>query len=382
MATAAGPAQPGTPGAPLPQDPEAKRKWWPFGPLTTTFGTGILVGLVLLIPFAVQIHPSWLVLGSAAMFAAASIAAGSLLGLLFGVPRSVAAGHATGDADGSTLGGITANTNLEQISDWLTKILVGVSLTQLFTIKRNALHLFNAMAPSLGGGAQAAAFAGAEVVYFSVLGFFMGWLYARLRLGLLMSKTDALEYLARRADRAGDPVTAQAARQAAAASVGAVATGGTAHGPVSPVDLATSYNQLRATLAPSPQRTAQLEEVVRQARSLAKSQKFTAQDVGSMFLTGEDGSRVIALGIMQGDIRSADLDCVVDAVRNPRSTFEQWQALVVANLLVPTLTGAEREQLRQALQSPEAAQSLAAGTTGDRRRLADRILAGVAEPSG
>ena len=87
------------------------------------------------------------------LLGAASTGAGWLLGLLFGVPRTLARGQATAPAPaapqpgaapaanappGSTPQGAppvstsSVNTNLEDISDWLTKTIVGVGLTQLY----------------------------------------------------------------------------------------------------------------------------------------------------------------------------------------------------------------------------------------------------------
>jgi hypothetical protein len=63
---------------------------------------------------------------------------GAIIGLLFGIPRALqqekvigdSAGSGTSSAGSGTASGYRPNTNLEQISDWLTKILVGVGLTQ------------------------------------------------------------------------------------------------------------------------------------------------------------------------------------------------------------------------------------------------------------
>ncbi|OGT82920.1 MAG: hypothetical protein A3H91_12235 [Gammaproteobacteria bacterium RIFCSPLOWO2_02_FULL_61_13] len=84
------------------------------------------------------------------LFAAACTACGWILGLLFGVPRTLDRAQntpvtATGDngsavANAAAAGGQTrtptsrVNTNLEDISDWLTKTIVGVGLTQLFVV--------------------------------------------------------------------------------------------------------------------------------------------------------------------------------------------------------------------------------------------------------
>jgi hypothetical protein len=80
------------------------------------------------------------VLALSLLFGAACMVSGWLLGLLFGVPRTLArpggnpplqAGAAPGAADAAAASRV--NTNLEDISDWLTKTIVGVGLTQLLS---------------------------------------------------------------------------------------------------------------------------------------------------------------------------------------------------------------------------------------------------------
>jgi hypothetical protein len=109
------------------------------------------------------------------------------------VPRSQAGARTETDAGGVPTDGnteIIPNTNLEQISDWLTKVIVGATLVQLTNIPSAAARLFTAMAPALGGGDSGAAFAGAIVIYFAVTAFILGWLYTRLYLGNLMGDAD------------------------------------------------------------------------------------------------------------------------------------------------------------------------------------------------
>jgi hypothetical protein len=78
------------------------------------------------------------------LFAAASTVSGWLFGLLFGVPRSLARGQiGTAAPPNDTQADQSqarpsatsrVNTNLEDISDWLTKTIVGVGLTQLYAL--------------------------------------------------------------------------------------------------------------------------------------------------------------------------------------------------------------------------------------------------------
>lgn len=71
------------------------------------------------------------------------------------------------------------NTNLEQISDWLTKIIVGVSLVNSERVGQAMLGIATEMASSFGGpGSRSLALA--ILTYFSVIGLLGGYLLTRL----------------------------------------------------------------------------------------------------------------------------------------------------------------------------------------------------------
>lgn len=292
---------------------------------------------------------SWRNLSASLMIAAAALSVGALFGLLFGVPRSLAAAlNAQADASVPAIG---ANTNLERISDWLTTLIVGATLTQLGTVRDGAGRLFKGLAPAVGGQPGASAFAGSVVIYFAVVGFLIGWLYARLRLGLKMSAADALLGLARRAESAGDPDTAQAARAAATNITQATTAAVPASAGPDISEIADKYDALRSTPA-SPRRTGQMEDLVRQGRAMAKSGEFSVQDVQSMFALGTPGRRVMALALMRGDIHLADFPSVLQAIENSQSAFEQYQGLTVANMMLGSLSPDERRALKAALDNP------------------------------
>ena len=101
----------------------------------------------------------------AVLLAGGSLLIGALLGFLFGVPRSAPPSEGktakskdrtedrtepAGDAPDPNR--YRPNTNLEEVSDWLTKILVGVGLTQLGTAPARAVAFGQYLGPSLGGG--------------------------------------------------------------------------------------------------------------------------------------------------------------------------------------------------------------------------------------
>lgn len=121
-----------------------------------------------------------LVLGLACLFI------GFLLGFLFGIPRSLQgpAGAPRSAIDDPNFGNdrYAANTNLEQISDWLTKILVGVGLTQLTTLPARLLGFGTYFGPLLGPGDNQGV-AVAAALFFGIGGFLSGYIWTRLYLG-------------------------------------------------------------------------------------------------------------------------------------------------------------------------------------------------------
>jgi hypothetical protein len=82
------------------------------------------------------------------------------------------------------------NTNLEQISDWLTKILVGVGLTQIAGIRHGLSSLTAFVAQGLGAPAVGQVFALALLSYSFVLGFLFGYLWTRLFLAGALRAAD------------------------------------------------------------------------------------------------------------------------------------------------------------------------------------------------
>jgi hypothetical protein len=93
-------------------------------------------------------------------------------------------------------------------------------------------------------------------------------------------------------------------------------------------------------------------DLVRQGRATAKSGDLSAQDVQSMFTLGTPGRRVMALALMQGDIHLADFPSVLRAIEDSQSAFEQYHGLIVANMMLGSLSPDERRALKAALDNP------------------------------
>jgi hypothetical protein len=131
-------------------------------------------------------------LGFAGVVAGAAACAGALVGFVFGVPRRLQGGDtpAPPGADEGARGaaGYGGNTNLEQISDWLTKLLLGVGLTQLTQLPAGIGAAAAYLGPSVGEGAGP--LVAALLVYWSITGFFFGYLFTRRVLPAMWSEAD------------------------------------------------------------------------------------------------------------------------------------------------------------------------------------------------
>lgn len=139
------------------------------------------------------------------MTAGAAISLGGLLGFLFGVPHTrenqqpdtdsqPEQGDPKTKVDGP-LTGYRPNTSLEQISDWLTKILVGVGLVEIKSIPPQLARIAAFIALGLGNNDQARVLAITLLSYFGIGGFVFGFLWARLYLPKWFREADRVEQL-------------------------------------------------------------------------------------------------------------------------------------------------------------------------------------------
>lgn len=131
-------------------------------------------------------------------WAMAYFAGAFLVGFLFGIPKvgedggNQQGGGKNNGGTGNQAAGMPSvpyelkvNTNLEQISDWLTKIIVGLGLVELRKVPDYIHRASMWMATSInnktnGTLEQSASFCCAFIVFFSVTGFLAGYLLTRL----------------------------------------------------------------------------------------------------------------------------------------------------------------------------------------------------------
>jgi hypothetical protein len=170
--------------------------------LTQMFVGATLVGLFALLLNSLQYWSSPKLFAAAStgiLAAGAAFLAGGLIGFVFGIPRTLQGetpataltASQTDTVQQATVSKVTygANTNLEQISDWLTKILLGAGLTQLAKIPTGVEILATRLAFDVGGSRALAA---GLLLYFLFCGFFVAYLGTRLWLPAALHNADLL----------------------------------------------------------------------------------------------------------------------------------------------------------------------------------------------
>lgn len=123
------------------------------------------------------------------LIAGSALAAGCLTGFIFAIPKSMS--NASANAI-KTNKGYVSNDNLVQVSDWLTKIIVGVSLTQLTNIPGYLKKMGDYIGRSIGGAETGSVAAIAIVIYFLICGFLLSYIWTRIYFGKMLeaSETD------------------------------------------------------------------------------------------------------------------------------------------------------------------------------------------------
>ena len=169
-----------------------------FGPADTGPGREVLnllaflwvmigIGLVSLLPPAL-VQTSWpaglKVIGVGLFITGAGVAVGSMFGFLFGVPRSnVDLLGPDGVPNSGDEPSYVPNTNLETISDWFTKLVIGAGLVQL----KEIVPWIGQMGATAGAAMTSpeeplTVIATALLVHSVLMGFFQGFLVAYLYL--------------------------------------------------------------------------------------------------------------------------------------------------------------------------------------------------------
>jgi len=146
------------------------RSCWAAAIVTLIVGLAMILALALGRGVAVGFQGFCIALGALAMTAASSGALGGLTGFVFAIPRTGESIHRSAQANGdnSENGHVAPNSNLQQVSDWLTKIMLGAGLTQINQIGTQLVTIGDKIGQATG---VPAAIVPPLIIYFIIFGF-------------------------------------------------------------------------------------------------------------------------------------------------------------------------------------------------------------------
>lgn len=352
-------------------------------------------------------------IGPIMLWGIASVAAGAAVGFLFGIPRVGRQGSAakppptsppatiatttttatnqrrdaptaanSGDSDSA----LRPNTNLEEVSDWLTKIIVGLGLVNLKDLQGLvASTAANAAAAISSRPAPGdVSIATAMIVGLSIEGFFGGYIYTRLFLQgafarsdnqLSFARSDIESVLARAPveqftndDKGSMPSTAQVK---AATEVERLASRDPRAAIEKMEELAREYEQTRSSLPSSEERTRRMADVVGRMTVIALG---AVSQLARFSASARPGERLAAVVILKlrfdGSYSKWLADRLVDDP--PFIGFHAASALLAGSRL---LGGAQLETLRDAVAvSSKILQEKGWNNDPSRDKLIDQIL--------
>jgi polyhydroxyalkanoate synthesis regulator phasin len=259
------------------ENDDSRSKWRRF------LGLAVILGVIAIVLQAGIQNRSGI--SAAAILAGASLFVGILGGFLFGIPKTVQRKVDSATTPTLAVGDYQPNTNLEDISDWLTKMLIGIGLVQLKEVPNLIDRIAGYWEPSLSVP-YAKAYAAGLIVYFSTIGFLIGYLWTRLALiGDFIEKdprrliNEILNRVARSAQENPEATDRSPERQVvtpqeldAAQKVASLS----AESRVSVDDLrqevhalAAQYEATRASMNSGPERTRRMEVIASQMRTIS-----------------------------------------------------------------------------------------------------------------
>jgi tetratricopeptide (TPR) repeat protein len=149
--------------------------------LNSTLWFGILTGFLGIIGYSLNLQKAgWKILFLFILIASASYISGFFFGFLFGIPRR------NTDKESN----YNLSTNLGDISDWLTKIIIGLGLIEIKKIPDFLMSIGNYIQTSVGAEDSVKIFSVCSIVYFSIFGLYYGHNYTRLFLSGLLKEAD------------------------------------------------------------------------------------------------------------------------------------------------------------------------------------------------
>lgn len=161
------------------REDSSQSKW------SSYLGLSILAGFATVILGSAQSDKdSFKAIAAGLILSGSSLVIGLLIGFLFAIPKTtkeIQADIAVNQSPRKSQASYIPNSNLEDVSDWLTKMIIGVGLIQLKEIPGYISAISVYWERSVGYNFQSA-YVSAVIVFFALGGFLIGYLWTRLAL--------------------------------------------------------------------------------------------------------------------------------------------------------------------------------------------------------
>lgn len=115
-------------------------------------------------------------------------------------------------------------------------------------------------------------------------------------------------------------------------------------------EVSRSYESIRAAMMPGGTRDAQMERAVAAAMRLVVANRMSPDEVKARFDTRDEGDRILVLAAMKADPDLRDFQIILEAIRQPRSPFEQDRFMLIASEILGDLDAEERRRLRETVE--------------------------------
>ncbi len=286
----------------------------------------------------------------ALMWSVAPAGLGAAFGFLFAVPRPRAYGEAGPEGEPREA---YQPSPIEQIADWLTKIIVGVGLVEYAAIRDALFRSARFVGQGLGGRERDVTLALGALLYFGTLGLLTAYLSTRLYLNRALGAADRQTDRERRirddVARQVKGMPSKGLEAVAAVKPVAARIGRLRVGPEMLRDLVTKlasdYERIRASMTSGPPRTARLAALVNEMRALAEA---GATLLGELMQSPSPGERMVAVAFLGVRPDAAALGWLTERFAQDR-LFVQYQAAVALRAAAEHLEGDKLADVAEAV---------------------------------
>jgi len=305
----------------------------------------VSLGVLIVLLFEVNFSSKATVL----LWMLACLLSGTAIGFLFGIPKILQNNQVPPSATTPTTPVYQqqVNTNLTEISDWLTKIIVGLGLVNLTKIPPYLSKIASILAtglsqPAVTPSALAFAFACGIIVSYSILGFLFGYITTRLYLAGAFSEADqrALRIIAQKTEEAAG--AAKSALQKAELAL-IKPSDSLLQGNQPPEDqlqkLAEAYNETREKMSSGSLRTRKMTEIIKDMMNVVPS--LTAFDISQALKEEDNGKRLAGYAYLYVKPDYQRLEELVDALTADPTPFGQYWGIQALSRVVETQPNAK-----------------------------------------